>query len=118
VTKDAGPRREVPKIAVIGAFIVLAFVIGGGVFYILNDGWKTSSQKEWDWLHVTLPLKLAASGDKSMLKDENARRKAHGEALLVEPPDTRRRTDADYQASRDVLQKALQAHQPQGGGTR
>jgi len=79
-------QRDVSRGVIYAVVAVIVLAVGAGLFYVINGGFKTQSQKVYEWEHYGYPMKLARKGDLSALNSENERRKKAGEPLLVAPP--------------------------------
>lgn len=77
-----GLHASVPPVVLAIVALVMVGIIGAGVFYLVNGGWQTESQKKWQFEHETAPLIAARRGRPELLEQENARRKAAGEPVL------------------------------------
>ncbi len=109
--RRGGLHREAPKaliIAGITAVALIAVVVG---YYVVNGGWKTPGQQDEDYKHNLLPIIADKHGDMKPLEDENALRKARGQAPLVLPKDTKGASISDP----DKLRKLREQLQNKGG---
>lgn len=104
-----GLRREAPPVAIVIAVLLLVCGVGAGIFYLLNNGWQTQSQRDYNFYHDYLPLLSLEHGDRKAFDDENALRKKEGRPPLVAVKGPPKLTGAQDEAARQVLLRAYAA---------
>ncbi len=98
-------QRNPSPILAATIILVLVFVLGSGAFYAYNGGWKTDSQKDFQFQHEMMPLMQASKGIMGPLERENQRRKANGQPPLEVPKDHQATAQDNRQAIADLQQK-------------
>jgi len=113
--RGGGLRREAPPALIVAAIVLVLCGVGAGIFYLVNNGWQTQSQKDDNFYHHYLPLQALSHGDRKPFDDENALRKKEGRPPLVEEH-SQKPTPAQMDAVQQNIArlKAFQEKSPPG----
>jgi len=109
-----GLRREAPPGVIAAAIVLVLCALGVGIYYVVNNGWQTESQKQYTFQHDFLPLENLHHGDRKMFDDENALRKKNGQPPLVDAPGPPKPSPEEQAKAKEVLLKAYAAKNGQG----
>jgi multidrug resistance efflux pump len=100
---------------IVAALVVLVVGLGAAAFYVINGGWQTAAQKDYQFQHEVGPIVAAQHGRTSALEHENQLRRERGQPLLEMPKD--RHTSAQEQRQKlEELQQKLSGQRGNGGG--
>lgn len=106
--KELGAQKASP-VLLIAVGVILVLVLGAGAYYVINGGWKTSGQQEYEYKHTTLPIMAAKHGDMEAFNEENKYRKEHGQPPLVMPVKPSSAPDPDaFKKMQEQLSKGQQ----------
>ena len=72
--QDRGLQREAPPALIAAILLLVLLALGAGIFYILNNGWKTPAQQLDYFEHTIKPIRELDHGNRAAFDRENALR--------------------------------------------
>jgi hypothetical protein len=90
---------------IVAALVALIAGLGAAAFYVINGGWQTAAQKDYQFQHDIGPIVAAQHGRTSALERENQLRRERGQPLLEMPKDRHTSMQEQRQKFEELQQK-------------